>query len=236
MATYVISDIHGQYDMFLDLLKIIDLKDTDTLYILGDILDRGPHPMKALLKIMEMPNAVCIVGNHELMALECLDYLNQEVTDAALEKLDKTMWFACLEWKLYNGGETTIEEFRKLDPDTREAVIAFLKDFLAYEELTINGTDYLLVHAGLGHYSPDKDIDDYSLNDLIWERADYDLQYFPDRYVVSGHTPTQGIEKNPHPGYIYRANNHIAIDCGSFIPGGRLSAICLDAGKEYYSN
>lgn len=50
MATYVISDIHGQYKMFLDLLDKIKLKDTDTLYILGDILDRGPHPIKALIK------------------------------------------------------------------------------------------------------------------------------------------------------------------------------------------
>lgn len=33
MATYVISDIHGQYKMFLDLLDKIKLKDTDTLYI-----------------------------------------------------------------------------------------------------------------------------------------------------------------------------------------------------------
>ena len=27
MATYVISDIHGQYDMFVDLLEKIKLKD-----------------------------------------------------------------------------------------------------------------------------------------------------------------------------------------------------------------
>lgn len=38
MATYVISDIHGQYNMFIELLDKIDLKDTDTLYILGDVL------------------------------------------------------------------------------------------------------------------------------------------------------------------------------------------------------
>lgn len=42
MATYVISDIHGEYDMFLDLLEKIGLKEADTLYILGDVLDRGP--------------------------------------------------------------------------------------------------------------------------------------------------------------------------------------------------
>ena len=67
MATYVISDIHGQYDMFMEMINKIDLKDTDTLYVLGDILDRGPHPVKVLMKLMEMSNAICITGNHEIM-------------------------------------------------------------------------------------------------------------------------------------------------------------------------
>ena len=46
MATYVISDIHGQYNMFIELLDKSDLKDTDTLYILGDVLDRGPQLLR----------------------------------------------------------------------------------------------------------------------------------------------------------------------------------------------
>ena len=33
MATYVISDIHGQYDMFIELLDKIQFQNTDTLYI-----------------------------------------------------------------------------------------------------------------------------------------------------------------------------------------------------------
>ena len=86
IATYVISDIHGQYDMFMELIDKIDLKQTDTLYVLGDILDRGPHPIKVLKKLMEMPNAICIVGNHELMALECLEFLMKEITDMSSEE------------------------------------------------------------------------------------------------------------------------------------------------------
>ena len=35
MATYVISDIHGEYDMLMDLLEKISLQDSDTLYVLG---------------------------------------------------------------------------------------------------------------------------------------------------------------------------------------------------------
>lgn len=54
--------------------------------------------------------------------------------------------------------------------------------------------------------------------------------------MVTGHTPTQTIEGNPNPGFIYRYNNHIAIDCGAYYPGGRLAAICLDTGEEFYSS
>ena len=114
----------------------------------------------------------------------------------------------------YNGSKSTIDEFRQLDSETRRDVIDFIKDFLIYEEIAVNGKNYLLVHAGLGNYSSDKDIEDYSIHELIWTRADYD----------------------PHPGYIYRRNNYIAIDCGASYPGGRLAALCLDTGKEYYSS
>lgn len=61
------------------------------------------------------------------------------------------------------------------------------------------------------------------------------ISAFSDKYVITGHTPTQAIRNNPNPGYIYRRNNHIAIDCGATYPGGRLAAICLDTGEEYYS-
>ena len=81
MATYVMSDIHGEYDMFMEVLQKIQFREDDTLYILGDVLDRGPHPIKTLLKLMEMPNVICMVGKHELMALECLEFLMQEITE-----------------------------------------------------------------------------------------------------------------------------------------------------------
>ena len=234
MATYVISDIHGQYDMFVDLLDKISLKESDTLYILGDVLDRGPHPVKTLMKIMEMPNAICMVGNHELMALEGLEFLMKEITEESIGELDGEMTNNLLSW-MQNGSATTIKEFRELNKEEQENVIDFLEDLLIYAELSIGGKDYLLVHAGLGNYYPGKDIEEYSLKELIWDRAEYDIQYYPDKYVVTGHTPTQYIMGNPRPGFIYRENNHIALDCGAARPDGRLAAICLDTGEEYYS-
>ena len=45
----------------------------------------------------------------------------------------------------------------------------------------------------------------------------------------------QTNEDNLHLGYIYRRNNHIAIDCGASYPGERLATLCLDTGEEDYS-
>lgn len=234
IATYVISDIHGQYDMFMELLDKIKLKETDTLYILGDILDRGPHPIKTLRKIMEMPNVICMVGNHELMALKCLKFLMKEITNISIEELDIEMLNNLVTWQ-YNGSKSTINEFSQLDPESKQEVIDFINEFLVYEEVSINNKNYLLVHAGLGNYSPEKDIEDYSLHELVWTQADYNVRYFEDTYVITGHTPTQTIADNSRPGYIYQRNNHIAIDCGACYSGGRLAALCLDTGEEYYS-
>ena len=235
IATYVMSDIHGQYDMFMKLLDKINLKDTDTLYILGDVLDRGPHPIKTLQKLMEMPNVICLVGNHELMALECLEFLMKEITDSTIKEIDDKTLDNLLTWQL-NGCQSTIDEFRQLDEEEKSRVIEYIGESSIYEEVSVNGKHYLLVHAGLGNYSPEKDIEDYSLHELVWLRADYDVQYFSDTYVVTGHTPTQNIKENPRLGYIYRKNNHIAIDCGAASPAGRLAAICLDTGEEFYSS
>lgn len=166
MSTYVISDIHGQYDMFMELLDKIKLKETDTIYILGDVLDRGPHPIKTLRKLMEMPNAICMVGNHEFMALECLEFLMKEITDKSIEELDETMLDNLVTWQ-YNGSKSTIDEFRKLDTEGKMGVIDFIKELLIYEEISEGDKDYLLVHAGLGNYSPQKDIEYYSAPAVI---------------------------------------------------------------------
>ena len=235
MATYVTADIHGQYSKFINLLEKIHLTDNDTLYVLGDVIDRGPGSIKTRQKRVEMPNAICLVGNHELMALDCLDFLMSEITDESITKLDAKMQDNLLCW-FRNGGMETLKEFRVLNTEEKADIIDYINEMQVYEELTVAGKEYLLVHAGLGNYYPGKDIDEYSLYELVWVGAEYDIQYFPDKYVITGHTPTQYIAGNPRPGYIYRLNNHIALDCGACHKDGRLAAICLDTGEEYYSD
>lgn len=40
--TYVMSDIHGDSERFERIMKQINLQSDDTLYILGDVIDRRP--------------------------------------------------------------------------------------------------------------------------------------------------------------------------------------------------
>lgn len=98
----------------------------------------------------------------------------------------------------------------------------------------MNGQKFVLVHAGLGNFMPNKELWKYELNDLIWERPDCEKCYYSDKFVITGHTPTMLIENNPRPGYIYKKNNHIAIDCGCGFRGGRLGCLRLEDMEEFY--
>ena len=64
---YVLSDIHGNMENFKSILKQIDLQPEDTLYVLGDVIDRYPDGIKIIRMIMAMPNVKMLLGNHEYM-------------------------------------------------------------------------------------------------------------------------------------------------------------------------
>ena len=52
-----------------------------------------------------------------------------------------------------NGAFYTIKEFKSLSKKKQQDIIEYLMELTAYEEVTVNGKDYLLVHAGLGDFS-----------------------------------------------------------------------------------
>lgn len=233
MSTYVMSDLHGNYEAYKKMLEMIEFTDSDMLYILGDVLDRGPNPIKIVLDLMQRFNVEVIAGNHCVMAWDCLDFLMQEITDESVDAVNEETIGKLLEWQ-QNGAQSTIDEFHKCDKETQKAIVDFISDFEMYDEIEVNGKTFILVHAGLGNFDSKKEMWDYELNELVWQRPDYDTAYFDDKYVVTGHTPTMSIENNPRPGFIYQANNHIAIDCGCSFPGGRLGCLRLDDMKEFY--
>lgn len=229
---YCISDIHGEYEKYLRMLDRLRFSDGDTLYALGDVIDRGKDGVRVLRHMLRHPNIVPLIGNHEYMALLCLRFLLQEITEERVERMDADALTMLLDWQR-NGGQTTIDGVRALPQEAREELAEYLGEFILYEEVRAGGRDYVLVHAGLDNFSPERPLEDYALHEVIFNTPDYGRVYFPDRYLVSGHRPTRTIPGNPHPDAIYRANRHIAIDCGAAF-GGRLGAICLDSGEAYY--
>ena len=70
---YVMSDIHGNMRRFRSVMEQIRLRPEDTLYVLGDIIDRFPDGIKILQELMAMPNVKILMGNHEYMMLNAMD-------------------------------------------------------------------------------------------------------------------------------------------------------------------
>lgn len=87
MANYVMSDLHGCYDSFLLMLETINLTNDDTLYILGDVIDRGDKSLEIIDYIVSKPNIVWLKGNHEEFLID------------SVETKDSRLWFN--EWWIY---------------------------------------------------------------------------------------------------------------------------------------
>lgn len=226
---YVISDIHGHYDKYKEMLEKINFSDYDTLYILGDVLDRGPDGIKILQDMMLRSNVIPVLGNHEYMAMLSLSWMMKEVTEDTLEEFDAERMQSLTEWMLV-GGKGTITEFQKLSMEDREDILEYLTEFSLYEVVHAGGETFILVHAGLDNFQLDRDLYEYDLSELIFKKPDYNKEYYPDKYLVTGHTPTRIISGCDE---IFVKSRHIAIDCGCEF-GGKLGCICLDTMEQFY--
>lgn len=232
MATYVLSDLHGNYPGYLHMLEAIEFSSSDTLYVNGDVLDRGSEGIKILQHMMLEPNIFPILGNHEYMAYHCLRTLLHTITSESIDKLDSSIVEEIVEWQNV-GGIETIMEFQALDNDERENIIEYLEEFTLYEEVVVNQHTFVIVHAGLDNFTIDRPLSGYQLHELIFNSPDYNQLYYPDKYLVTGHCPTRAIDVNPVPDEIFIHKNHIAIDCGSGYGLG-LGCIYLDNFECFY--
>lgn len=229
---YVMSDIHGQYEKYQKMLEKICFSDQDELYILGDVVDRGPHPIRVLQDMSMRYNVFPILGNHDYMAAYILSKLNVQITEENCEThLDSSDIQLLSSW-LIDGGDTTLTEYKKLSLEEREYVLEYFSEFTPYEELTIGERHFVLVHGGLSPFEPNQSLSQYELFSLLTTRPDYTKPYFSDKFLVTGHTPTCMIAEE-YSGTIYQKNNHIAIDCGAGwnMP---LGCIRLDDFCEFY--
>lgn len=226
------SDIHGCYREYQKALEKIAFSDTDLLYIIGDIVDRGPDVVSVLEDVMGRKNVRLLAGNHEYMGLRVLGKICQVGgLAAALGAMRDDELRGCFNW-MYDGGSRTLEQLERGGDGLLRRAAAFLAELPLYEEVSAGGRDFLLVHAGLEPFRPGKPLEDYSPAELLFHRADYSRPYFSDRLTITGHTPTFFSDRG-RGGYILHRNNHIAIDCGC-VYGYRLGVYCLETGEEYY--
>lgn len=224
---YVMSDIHGNIERFNSIMKQINLQDNDTLYILGDVIDRYPDGIEILMQIMSMPNVKMLLGNHEHMMLSAL----------CPEKISDNYELSAMRIWYRNGGATTHEEIMSLPESTRDEIFNYLINLPINIKIDVDGLKYLLVHGSPIENYRESCSTDYNTEEMfaLWERwSPYDS--IPDGYsLIFGHTPTPNFQ-NYYPFDIYVGEKAIGIDCGCGSPNGRLACIRLDDLKVYYSD
>jgi bis(5'-nucleosyl)-tetraphosphatase (symmetrical) len=71
MAVFAIGDIQGCYQEFRSLLRKMKFRDDcDTLWITGDLVNRGHDSLSTLRYVSAMgPSAITVLGNHDLHLL-----------------------------------------------------------------------------------------------------------------------------------------------------------------------
>lgn len=231
---YVTSDLHGcSVEVLQRLLSAADFSDDDFLFVLGDVIDRGDQGTELLLWLTEQPNVQLILGNHEAMLLSCA-FLFQEVTDESLDALDMEKMKLLNTW-MKNGAAPTLAGMRRLlkeNPELVEGILDYLQDAPLYETVRAGGKNYLLVHAGLGNFSEDRSLDDYTPHDLFWTRPTLETRYSSRFTTIFGHTPTEYIDEAARDRML-RTDTWLCIDTGA-ARGGSPMLLRLGDEQEFY--
>lgn len=216
---YVTTDIHGEYDLLIKLIETIELKKDDVLYILGDLVDRGPDSLKVVELVRKTPNILTLMGNHELMMKEALKSNIQSRNP--LHIFDR-----------YAYGQFILE-YSKDELLDLVNWMGNLPYFFEYD-------NYVMVHSGLS-VDPKNRTWEYNKplqeeDDFLWSRADfYNYPALSDKIVLFGHTPTCYLNKDER-FQVWNAGDKIGLDCGATFAksGGQLACFCIETGAVTY--
>jgi len=229
MATYVMSDIHGEYDRFEKMLELINPGDDDRIYVIGDVVDRGKEGINIVQHIMKSNNITLILGNHEFMFLQ---YFKDDTPIRTKRNWNR------------NGNFHTLMAFDELSEDEQTEMLEYLENCPDYAELEIDGNKFYLAHGFTGE-------DRYH---RVWGRPKEDAESgLPDDVtLIIGHTPVCEYicpgtdeqiyvysycltEKGEH-FKILHAEHFIDIDCGVGygMSAARLACMRLEDGMEFY--
>jgi serine/threonine protein phosphatase 1 len=215
--TFAIADIHGCCRTFRRLLfDVLRLEKSDTLYLLGDYIDRGPDSKGVIASIMEMQatgyDVRPVRGNHEHLLLR---------------SLQMPLYERLAEW-LDNGGYTTLNSYGVAHPQD----IPFEhRQFLESLPLYYATDTHIFAHAGLD-FSLDEPLSDKGEQSMLWKRSgEVDESKLAGRILVSGHTPLSlsSIKRS-------LTSSHIRLDNGCVYADelpemGNLVALELDSGR-----
>lgn len=170
--TYCCSDLHGQYEIFTRIKKI--MKEDDVCYILGDVVDRGEGSIKILMEVMCDRRFKMLRGNHEQLMLD------------ALEENDYYFWYS-------NGGDVTHMELSTYSPMVESQIISFLRKLPYHFEYE----NKILTHAGFNFLMEDLVLNGQLRDTIMWDRSHIDSvsQSKRGKIQVHGHTPCQSIKE-----------------------------------------
>lgn len=227
---YVLSDIHGNERRFNAIMEKIDLQQEDTLYILGDAIDRHPDGIRILRRLMAMPNVRMILGNHEYMMLRALgDPVDSNADDGGA----LSHWYR-------NGGEVTHSAWNVLGEQERRRIRDYLHSLPLNIDVEVGGRKYKLVHgAPVEGWAENRDPRYRTATHFaVWRRLEAEEPLGCGETVIFGHTPTHHYKVGMPMG-IWYGSGRIGIDCGGGWPedgsGGRLACLRLEDGAEFYA-
>ncbi len=233
---FVTSDLHGYpLEAFQRLLERAGFGEDDELYVLGDVIDRhGDGGIGMLQWMMEQPNLTLLLGNHEAMLLSC-DFLFATIEEDTVDSITYDQMNALAQW-MRNGAEPTLTSLRALHGEAPEQLfdlLDYLRDAPLYAAVSTDAGDFILTHAGLGGFSPEKKLSRYTADELLWHRPEAGERYFDDVTVVFGHTPTQLVDGGQE-GRMLRGETWIDVDTGA-AGGGAPMLLRLDDLKPFYA-
>ncbi|MBR3234314.1 MAG: serine/threonine protein phosphatase [Atopobiaceae bacterium] len=199
MATYVFSDVHGHFRTLDRLLERVSPSSEDRIYMLGDMIDRGPDPMSVVRMCHDLPNTCVLMGNHEDLMLSFYADPNDPL--------------ARMNWEI-NGAGPTQDGLHALDASERVELARWLFTLPLYATCEVDGQWYLLVHAGIDPRRVPEDmsgpwteqrLDDVVQNqyrdDLMWIREDFwgypsglVDEHGEGPIIIAGHTPTRYLD------------------------------------------
>ena len=219
---YVCSDLHGNYNLWQQISNYCDY--TDTIYFLGDAIDRGEDGLKLMLALLGDSRVNYLLGNHEIMMAAALSeyfYDRYDYCDSLY------LW-------MYNGGQSTYQALQKYDVDFQTSLLKELLKLPYY--IYLKDKNIILCHSGCDYQDLLKQ--ENMKNNYLWNREHLTHDWDGPEYLIMihGHTPVQSIlgDKTINPEIYKYCNGHkIDIDMGTYI-SKKAALLDLDTLEPIY--